>query len=111
MAIRSVADPVRPDPRLQDPVFIDTIIQKIRAARMFALFGMSAVDFVNIVATAGVTVNQSIINNAANQRFVGDKSSTYRIQVTGTAGDVARTITTVVRLDDGLGRLVYWREE
>ena len=42
LAIRTVADPTQPDPRLADPIFIDTLIKKIRAARMFALFGMSA---------------------------------------------------------------------
>jgi general secretion pathway protein K len=111
LAIRSVADPARPDPRLSDPVFIDTLIQKIRAARLFALFGMSALDFVNLVAASGVAVNPTILNNVQNQRFIGDKSSTFRLTVTGEAGDVKRTITAVVRLDDGLGRLVYWREE
>jgi general secretion pathway protein K len=111
LAIRTVADPSRIDPRLADPVFIDTLIQKIRAARLFALFGMSAMDFVNLVAAAGVAVNPTIINNVQNQRFIGDKSSTYRVAVTGQAGDVTRTITAVIRLDDGLGRLVYWREE
>ncbi|GMU60672.1 MAG: hypothetical protein AMXMBFR34_24350 [Myxococcaceae bacterium] len=111
LAIRTVADPARPDPRLSDPVFIDTLIQKIRAARMFALFGMSALDFVNLVAASGVGVNPTIINNVQNQRFIGDKSSTFRLSVTGEAGDVTRTITAVIRLDDGLGRLVYWKEE
>lgn len=111
LAIKTVADPTRPDPRLADPVFIDTLIQKIRAARMFALFGMSAMDFVNLVAASGVAVNPTILNNVQNQRFIGDKSSTFRISVTGEAGDVTRTITAVIRLDDGLGRLVYWREE
>lgn len=72
---------------------------------------MSAMDFVNIVASAGVAVNPTIVNNVQNQRFIGDKSSTYRVQVTGEAGDVTRTITAVIGLDDGLGRLVYWREE
>ncbi len=111
LAIRSIADPARIDPRLSDPLFIDTLIQKIRAARVFALFGMSATDFANIVAAAGVSVNPMITNNVQNQRFIGDKSTTYRVSVTGQAGDVTRTITTVIRLDDGLGRLVYWREE
>lgn len=111
LAIRSVADPARADPRLQDPVFIDMLIQKLRAARVFALFGMSAVDFVNVLAANGVFVNPTILSNPGNQRFIGDKSTTYRLRVTGTAGDVSRTITTVIRLDDGLGRLVYWREE
>ena len=26
-------------------------------------------------------------------------------------GDVQKTLTAVVRLDDGLGKLLYWREE
>src|SRR5207248_6721542 len=111
LAIRSVADPARPDPRLLDPVFIDTLIKKIRTARVFALFGMSVTDFVNIIASAGVATNPTIMNNVQNQRFVGDKSSTYRLKVTGEAGDVTRTITAVIRLDDSLGRLVYWRED
>ncbi|MGV3623112.1 MAG: general secretion pathway protein GspK [Archangium sp.] len=111
VAIRSVADPLRPDPRLADPVFMDTLIKKIRAARIFALFGMSTTDFVNIIASSGIAVNSAIQNNVQGNRFIGDKSLTYRISVTGSAGDVTRTITAVVRLDDTLGRLVYWREE
>lgn len=111
LAIRSVADPSRVDPRLSDPIFIDTLIQKIRAARVFALFGMSVIDFMNIISAAGVAVNPAIANNVQNQRFIGDKSTTYRVSVTGEAGDVTRTITAVIRLDEGLGRLVYWKEE
>ncbi len=111
VAIRSVADPLRPDPRMADPIFMDTLIKKIRAARVFALFGMSVNDFVMIVAAAGIPINASIQNNVQGNRFIGDKSTTYRVRVTGSAGDVTRTITAVVRLDDTLGRLVYWREE
>lgn len=111
IAIRSIVNPIPVDPRLADPIFIDTVIKRIRAARLFAMFGMSVVDFANIVASTGLAVNPTILNNPQNQRFIGDKSNTYRLSVTGSAGDVTRTITAVVRLDDGLGRLVYWREE
>ncbi|MDP1827331.1 MAG: type II secretion system protein GspK [Archangium sp.] len=111
VAIRSVADPLRPDPRMADPIFMDTLIKKIRSARVFALFGMSAVDFVNLVGAAGIPVNPTIQNNVQGNTFIGDKSTTYRVRATGSAGDVTRTITAVVRLDDTLGRLVYWREE
>jgi general secretion pathway protein K len=113
IAIRSVVEPraAASDPRLADPIFIDTVIKRIRAARLFAMFGMSVVDFTNIVASTGLVVNPTILNNPQNQRIIGDKSSTYRVSVTGSAGDVTRTITAVLRLDDGLGRLVYWREE
>ena len=55
--------------------------------------------------------NPTITNNPQGQRFIGDKSQTYRVRVSGTAGDVTRTITAVIRLDDQLGRLVYWRED
>ncbi len=111
LAIKAIADPARPDPRLGDPLFIDALIKKIRTARVFAMFGMSVTDFVNIVQSAGVATNSTITNNAQNNRFIGDKSNTYRIRVTGEAGDVTRTITAVIRLDDGLGRLVFWKEE
>lgn len=111
IAIRSIVNPIPLDPRLNDPIFIDTVIKRIRAARLFAMFGMSVVDFANIVASTGLAVNPTILNNPQNQRFIGDKSNTYRIAVTGSAGDVTRTITAIIRLDDGLGRLVYWREE
>jgi general secretion pathway protein K len=33
------------------------------------------------------------------------------VSVVGEAGDVQKTITAVIRLDDQLGRLVYWRED
>ncbi len=112
MAILAVTDPARPDPRLRDPVFIDTLIKKIRAARMFALLGMSVTDFTNIVASAGVAVNSSILINPTNNRSVGDQSETFKITSVGEAGAVTKTITTVVRADESsLGKLVYWRED
>jgi general secretion pathway protein K len=78
---------------------------------VLAIFGMSVTDFVNIVKSAGVATHPTITNNAQNNRYIGDKSTTYRMKVTGEAGDVTRTITAVIKLDDGLGRLVYWKEE
>jgi len=111
MDILSVADPVRPDPRLKDPLFIDTLIKQIRAAKMFNFVGFSVSDFVNVVQSAGVPVNSSIVSNAAGNKFVSDKSETYRVSVVGEAGSVQKTITAVIRLDDQLGKLVYWRED
>jgi general secretion pathway protein K len=112
MAILSVADPARPDPRLKDPLFIESLIQRIRGARMLSLFGMSVTDFVGLVQAAGVPVNVTITNNVQNNRAVGDKSSTFNIKSVGEAGSVQKTISAVVRMDDqNLGRLLYWREE
>jgi general secretion pathway protein K len=109
MAILAVSDPIRPDPRLKDPIFVDALIQRIRQARVFAMFGMSAVDFTKIVQAAGVAVNSSIANGS--NRAVSDKSKTFTIRSTGEAGNVQKTLTAVVRIDNGLGRLLYWREE
>ncbi|MFT3841900.1 MAG: type II secretion system protein GspK [Myxococcaceae bacterium] len=110
VAIRSVTDPLHPDPRLGDPIFVDALIKKIRAARLFSIFRMSAQDFVNVVQAAGLPVNPTLAANMAQNRFISDKTSTFRIKVTGEAGDVQKSITVVIRTDDGLGRLVYWRE-
>jgi general secretion pathway protein K len=116
MAILSVADPARPDPRLQDPVFIQELISRIRTARMFSFMGMSVSDFISVVQSAGVPVNASIdpsVNRTAatNNRLLSDKSNTFTIKSVGEAGSVQKTITTVVKLDDQLGKLLYWREE
>jgi general secretion pathway protein K len=112
MAILSVADPAHPDPRLQDPVFISELITRIRSARMFSFFGMSVRDFITVVQSAGVAVNQGIAaSNSNNSSIVGDKSNTFTIKSVGEAGSVQKTLTAVVKLDDSLGKLLYWREE
>ncbi|XXF75983.1 type II secretion system protein GspK [Myxococcaceae bacterium GXIMD 01537] len=111
MAVLSVADPQRPDPRLQDPVFVNELVTRIRAARMFSFFGMSVKDFVSVVETMGIAVNPTLKSNVAGNRLLSDKSSTFTIKSVGEAGSVQKTLTAVVRLDDSLGRLLYWREE
>lgn len=111
MAILSAADPARPDPRLKDPVFVQEVITRIRAARAFSFFGMGVADFVSAVESAGIAVNPQLKANVAGNRLLGDKSNTFSIKSVGEAGSVQKTITAVVRLDDGLGKLLYWREE
>jgi general secretion pathway protein K len=111
LAIMSAADPNRPDPRLTDPVFLNELITRIRAARMFSFFGMSVTDFVNLVEQSGVAVNPLIKGNVQQNRYLGDKSKTFTIKSVGEAGSVQKTLTAVIRLDDGLGKLVYYREE
>ncbi|WP_375760656.1 type II secretion system minor pseudopilin GspK [Corallococcus exercitus] len=111
LAIMSAADPNRPDPRLTDPVFLNELISRIRAARMFNFFGMSVADFVGVVEQAGIAVNPLIKGNVQQNRYLGDKSKTFTIKSVGEAGSVQKTLTAVIRLDDGLGKLVYYREE
>lgn len=111
LAIMSVADPAHPDPRLKDPVFLNELITRVRSARMFSFFGMSVQDFVAVIESAGVPVNPAVKSNVAGNRLIGDKSQTFTIKSVGEAGNVQKTLTAVVRLDDTLGRLLYWREE
>ena len=111
LAIMSVADPTRPDPRLRDPVFLNEVITRVRSAKMFSFFGMSVQDFVAVVESAGIPINPAVKANVAGNRLVGDKSQTFTIKSVGEAGSVQKTLTAVVRLDDTLGRLLYWREE
>ncbi len=116
-SVLAILDPTtqngRNDPRLQNPVFVQELIKQIQAARMFSFIGMSVRDFANLVQSAGLAVNQSILGGSV-QRGLTDKSETFSIKSVGEAGDVQKTITTVVRIgqaDGPLGRLVYWREE
>ena len=111
LAIMSAADPNHPDPRLTDPVFLNELITRIRSARMFNFFGMSVADFLNVVEQAGIAVNPLIKGNVQQNRYLGDKSKTFTIKSVGEAGSVQKTLTAVIRLDDGLGKLVYYREE
>jgi len=120
LAVRSIADPSKPDPRLNDPVFLDGIVQKIRVAKQMMPMGLSVQAFTMIVQAAGITVNpqvtqrQGTAGTTANS-FLGDKSDTFRIVATGNAGDVERRVTAVIRLrdpqQDGLGRVLYWRAD
>ncbi len=120
LAIRSIGDPARPDPRLNDPVFLDGIVQKVRAAKAMMPMGFSVQDFTTVVQAAGIAVNPQVTQRqgaggtTANS-FLGDKSDTFRIVATGNAGDVERRVTAVIRLSDpqrdGLGRVLYWRAD
>jgi general secretion pathway protein K len=111
MAILSAADQNRPDPRLKDPVFVQELIARIRAARAFSFFGTSVADFVTAIEAAGIAVDPQLKSNPRGNRLLGDKSSTFSIKSVGEAGSVQKTLTAVIKLDDGLGQLLYWREE
>ncbi len=112
LAILSMADPTKAPAQLADPYFMEDLIRRIRAARMLPGMGMSVNDFAALLELAGVPVNPLIKANVQGNRFVSDKTSTFSIKSVGEAGSVQKTIETVIRMDDnGLGRLVYWRED
>jgi general secretion pathway protein K len=112
LAVRSAADPAKPDGRLSDPVFLDTLVQKISAVRMLSPMGMTVSDFINVLVQADIAVNPQITSNVQANTFLGDHTKTFRVTAVGEAGTVQRTVTAVVRItqpQDGLGRLLYWK--
>ena len=112
LAIRTVADPLKSDTRLRDPFFIQTLISYIRQIKGMVGFALSIQDFVGLLNAAGIATNSAITANTQTQRYLGDTSSTFRIQSMGVSGHVKRTLTAVVRMDqEPLGRIVYYREE
>jgi general secretion pathway protein K len=114
LAVRSAADPAKPDGRLSDPIFLDSLVQKITAARMLSPMGMTVSDFVNVLVQSDIAVNPQITSNLQGNSFLGDHTKTFRVTATGEVNDVQRTITTVVRItqpQDGLGRLLYWKAD
>jgi general secretion pathway protein K len=100
------------DPKLRDNLTIQLIMQEISMSRMFSFMGMSAMQFINIVERNGITVKPDIKSGGVkNNRWITDKSETFTIKATGQAGRVEKTITAVVRYDQGLGKVLYFRQE
>jgi len=114
LAVRTAADPAKPDGRLSDPVFLDGLVQKLAAARMLSPMGMTVSTFINVLVTAGIAINPQITSNLQGNSFLGDQTKTFRVTATGEVGEVQRTVTAVVRItqaQDGLGRLLYWKAD
>jgi general secretion pathway protein K len=101
------------DPALRDPRLLQTILQEIQLRKMFSFFGMSAQDFVSILQANGIRLRPEIdprLNGNANKIF-GATSDTFRIVATGRVGRIEKQITAVVRYDDALGKMLYWKED
>ncbi len=101
------------DPALRDPRLLQTILQEIQLKKMFSFFGMSAQDFVAVLQANGIRLRPEIDprlhGNAAT--FFGSTSDTFRITATGKVGRIEKQITAVVRYDEGLGKMLYWKED
>ena len=99
------------DPMLMDPLRIQLIMQQIALIKRFPFIGLSVGTFVSVLEGNGIMVRPEIKANSAQNVFLGDKSSTFRIVAKGRAGRVEKKLTAVVRYDDGMGQLLYWHEE
>jgi general secretion pathway protein K len=101
------------DPMLRDPRLMATILQEIQLHKMFSFFGMSATDFVNILVQNGIRVRPEInpaLNGNASTYFSAT-SDTFRITATGRVGRLEKKVTAVVKYDDLMGKMMYWKEE
>jgi len=106
----AAADPA--NPMLQNPVVIQSIIEQIALVRMLGpMMGITVEQFVTILEAAGIVVRPEIKNNVASNDYLGDKSQTFKITAVGQAGSVTKKLVTVLRYDQGLGRLLYYQEE
>jgi general secretion pathway protein K len=99
------------DPRLQDPRLLATVLQELQLRRMVSFFGLSVADFVGALQHNGIEVNPNVANPNSPNNFFGDTSDTFRIVGTGRVGRIEKRITAVLRYDDLLGKLLYWKEE
>jgi general secretion pathway protein K len=53
-----------------------------------------------------------VLENANSPgNFLGATSDTFRITATGRVGRIEKKLTAVVRYDDLLGKLLYWKED
>jgi len=100
------------DPKLNPlGLVIQAIREEIAYTKMFSFLGMSAATFVNIVEHNGIAIKPDIKANLQNNRWITDKSETFTVKATGQAGRVQRTVTAVIRYNDQLGKVLYYRQE
>ncbi len=99
------------DPALQNPLTIQAILRDIQLSKMFTGLGISVQQFIGILMTNKVTIDPQIMANVNGNSRLADKSDTFTIHATGEVGRVSKRLTAVVKTDQNLGQLLYWREE
>ncbi|RMG19151.1 MAG: general secretion pathway protein GspK [Deltaproteobacteria bacterium] len=96
----------------QDPVLMNNLWEQIQLQRaMLPWIGMTPESFRALLEANGIPVNRFIWSGPG--AIFGNSSNTFRIEASGRAGDVEKTIVAVVRMDgaDPLGTLLYWKEK
>jgi general secretion pathway protein K len=99
------------DPLLRDPLRLQLIMQQIQLIKRFPFIGLTVQQFASVLQANGIDVDPTVSQNNAQNQALGDRSATFRIVATGQAGRVRKTLTAIVRYDDGLGQLLYWNEQ
>jgi general secretion pathway protein K len=100
------------DPALKNPATLQVVLDEIGKAQALGPFvNLTVPQFVSILETAGIKVKAEVKHNAAANNYLGDTSATFTIKAVGQVGDVTKTLTTVVRYNAGMGRILYYRED
>jgi general secretion pathway protein K len=113
-----VADPPA-QPTLLDAEFAERLHKLVVERTLGGLMSMSPRDFGTFVEAAGVRVNANLLVETNPNSPFTDRSSTFRIRASGSAGAVRSSIDAVVRLEQAQagtpvatpGRLIHWRED
>ncbi|MBS2029040.1 MAG: general secretion pathway protein GspK [Deltaproteobacteria bacterium] len=99
------------DPNLQSPLTVQQILSDLEMTKMFPGMGMTVPQFVAILQANKVAVNPALTQNAGSNIRLSDRTETFSIHAEGDVGKVQKKLTAVVRSDNALGQLLYWREE
>jgi general secretion pathway protein K len=111
VALDTTKDPEVVQQLLGSPMLLQTILTEIQMLRSFSFLGLSVQSFVAVLTANGLPVNPYLTTANSPNAFLGDTSSTFTIKAIGQVGDVESRITAIVRYDDNLGKLIYWRED
>jgi general secretion pathway protein K len=118
----AIAD-AQDDAALLDLEFVARLHRSVLEKSSGGLLAYSTTDFGRFVEDAGLKVNPNKVNPSSNSNPFVDRSTVFRIQSVGRAGDVTKRIDAVVWLVDAKtnpnapaatpvpGKLVHWREE
>jgi len=110
-----------PQAALMDPAFLGKLQATLALLRPLPFLSITPQQFAGALAALGLKIHPvfSQASTGGQKNPFGDRSMTFHIRATGTAGDVRKTIDAIVTFDsrraEGLaqdsGRLLHWREE
>ncbi|HEX7622234.1 MAG TPA: hypothetical protein VF400_01585, partial [Anaeromyxobacteraceae bacterium] len=110
-----------PQPALLDPTFLGKLQATLALLRPLPFLSITPQQFAAALAALGLKIHPDFTQASTGgvKNPFGDRSQTFHIRATGTAGDVRKTIDAIVTFDsrraEGLaqdqGRLLHWREE
>ena len=110
-----------PQAALMDPAFLGKLQATLTLLRPLPFLSITPQQFAGALSALGLKIHPDFTQASTGgvKNPFGDRSTTFHIRATGTAGDVRKTLDAIVTFDsrraEGLaqdqGRLLHWREE